>query len=196
MSTPTTTPPGTRPGATNPGTTPPQPDDGTNNFDKPQPVDTQPAQVARDEPTGAVSGILAAHNAYREQHCAPPMTWSPDVAAVAQGFADQLRDAGCAFEHSNTQYGENLAMFGPAGTGNPRQVVANWYGEIDKYDFASGGFSMETGHFTQVVWKETTQLGCGVSYCGQDWEIWVCNYAPAGNMRGGYRTNVLPETCN
>jgi hypothetical protein len=36
-----------------------------------------------------------------------------------------------------------------------------WYGEIAKYDFRRGGFSMDTGHFTQVVWRSTTTIGCG-----------------------------------
>ena len=33
-------------------------------------------------------------------------------------------------------------------------------------DFPQCGFSAQTGHFTQVVWAETTRLGCGVSRCG------------------------------
>ena len=69
-----------------------------------------------------------------------------------------------------------------------------WYDEIAQYRFPDGGFSMETGHFTQVVWRGTTQVGCGHSQCkGND--IWVCNYDPAGNWDGQYRENVLPRGC-
>jgi hypothetical protein len=48
------------------------------------------------------------------------------------------------------------------------------------------------GHYTQIVWKTTTRLGCGVALCDQNspfmgfpkWEFWVCNYAPPGNYNG------------
>jgi hypothetical protein len=53
---------------------------------------------------------------------------------------------------------------------------------------------METGHFTQVVWRQTTQLGCGVSTC-RGMDIWVCEYDPPGNVQGHYRQNVLPASC-
>jgi hypothetical protein len=69
-----------------------------------------------------------------------------------------------------------------------------WYGEVQQYAFPDGGFSMETGHFTQVVWRQTTQLGCGVSTC-RGMDIWVCEYDPPGNVQGQYRQNVLPASC-
>ncbi len=137
--------------------------------------------------------LLDEHNRYRAAHCAPPLTWSDEVAQVAQGWADSLRDDGCAFEHSRTPYGENLAG-GTTGALPPEAVVEMWYREVDKYRFPDGGFSMETGHFTQVVWRDTTELGCGMSRCG-GMDIWVCNYAPPGNMGGAYKTQVLPTSC-
>jgi uncharacterized protein YkwD len=137
--------------------------------------------------------FVDAHNAVRAKHCAGPLAWSPKLAAVAQKWADTLRDKGCAFGHSGGQYGENLAA-GTEGVLDPEATVKMWYDEIAKYRFPDGGFSMETGHFTQVVWRGTTQVGCGHSQCkGND--IWVCNYDPAGNWDGQYRENVLPASC-
>ena len=62
------------------------------------------------------------HNRYRADHCAPPLKWSDKLAKVAQSWADQLRDAGCAFDHSKSPYGENLAM-GTSGAMPPETVV-------------------------------------------------------------------------
>src|SRR5438105_3215553 len=101
--------------------------------------------------TGDAAALVAAHDEVRAKHCAPPLTWSVELARVAQAWADHLRDGGCLFEHSRTEYGENLAA-GTEGALDPSSVVGMWYGEISKYDFRRGGFSMETGHFTQVVW--------------------------------------------
>jgi pathogenesis-related protein 1 len=137
--------------------------------------------------------FVDAHDRVRAKHCAPPLTWSPKLAAVAQKWADSLRDQGCKFGHSGGQYGENLAA-GTAGLLDPEATVKMWYDEIAKYKFPDGGFSMETGHFTQVVWRGTKQVGCGHSTCNGN-DIWVCNYDPAGNWDGQYRENVLPLGC-
>jgi len=162
-----------------------------------QPDDATPppsAPAASNGSTGSIAErFVDAHNRVRAKHCAPPLAWSPKLAQVAQSWANKLRDKGCVFGHSGGQYGENLAA-GTAGVLDPEATVKMWYDEIAKYRFPDGGFSMQTGHFTQVVWRGTKQVGCGhVSCKGND--IWVCNYDPAGNWDGQYRENVLPATC-
>ncbi len=161
----------------------------------PDPVEASspPPRADRTVPRGDAGAFIAAHNAVRAKHCAPPVAWSDEVARVAQKWADHLRDGGCLFEHSQTQYGENLAA-GTEGALDPSGVVDMWYGEISKYDFRRGGFSMETGHFTQVVWRATSMIGCGSSRCN-GMQIWVCNYETAGNVEGEYRENVQPTSC-
>src|ERR1700690_2954385 len=103
------------------------------------PSDPPPIADTGAPPTTA-RPILDAHNRYRASHCAPPLVWSDELAAVAQRWADHLRDASCAFEHSGGKYGENLAA-GTSGTLTADGVVDMWYGEISAYDFARGGFS-------------------------------------------------------
>jgi uncharacterized protein YkwD len=137
--------------------------------------------------------MVDAHNRVRAKHCAGPLTWSPKLAQVAQRWASSLRDKGCAFGHSNGSYGENLAA-GSTGLLDPEAVVKMWYDELAQYKFPNGGFAMQTGHFTQVVWRQTTQVGCGRSQC-KGMDIWVCEYDPPGNWEGQYRENVLPLGC-
>jgi uncharacterized protein YkwD len=138
--------------------------------------------------------FVDAHNRYRAKHCAPPLTWSKQLADVAQKWANTLRDKGCIFGHSpGAKYGENLAA-GTQGALDPESTVGMWYDEIRLYKFPNGGFSMQTGHFTQVVWRSTAQVGCGHVTCkGND--IYVCNYDPPGNWEGRYRQEVLPASC-
>jgi uncharacterized protein YkwD len=142
----------------------------------------------RGRGTGTGREILDAHNAYRAKHCAPALEWDDKLEATAQDWADR-----CEFEHSRTKYGENLAA-GTHGALPPEHVVEMWYREVDQYDFRRGGFSMETGHFTQLVWKGTTRVGCAMARC-PDWDLWVCNYDPPGNVERGYRSNVLASGC-
>jgi uncharacterized protein YkwD len=149
--------------------------------------------VLHAAPPEIASQFVAAHARVRAKHCAPPLVWSTKLADVAQHWADTLRARHCAFEHSNGQYGENLAA-GTIGVLDPAGTVDYWYSEIKDYKFPDGGFSMRTGHFTQLVWKSTTQVGCGHAQCN-GLDVWVCEYDPAGNVDGEYRDNVLAPGC-
>lgn len=168
----------------------PAPED--NSADEPEARPT-PAPTDRVPASSAAAAFLDAHNEYRKRHCAPPLEWSEELAKVAQKWANALRDQGCAFEHSRTRYGENLAA-GTSGALDPGTTTEMWYREVDIYDFKKPGFSMATGHFTQLVWAGTTSLGCGMSTC-KGLDIIVCNYDPPGNVERGYQRNVKPAGC-
>jgi len=64
-------------------------------------------------------------------------------------------------EHrKNSGYGENIYM---ASGGNlaGTDAVRSWYNEIKYYNWNHPSFQMNTGHFTQVVWKSSKKLGVG-----------------------------------
>lgn len=111
------------------------------------------------------------------------MSWSSELAAYAQAYADNY-DCSGTLTHSGGKYGENLGL-GYTTTG----VVDAWYNEISDYDWSNPSGD----HFTQVVWKSTTQLGCGYKVCDNIWgQYTICSYNPAGNYAGQYAANVLP----
>jgi pathogenesis-related protein 1 len=152
-----------------------------------------PPAVARGKPPIDGVALVGAHNRARARHCAPPLRWSVKVARSAQRWADTLRASGCGLRHSQGQYGENLAA-GTAGMLDPAAVVGMWYDEVKRYSFARGAFSMQTGHFTQLVWRATSEVGCGSAQCdGVD--VWVCQYDPPGNVQGEFRENVRATGC-
>jgi len=68
----------------------------------------------------------------------------------------------------------------------------SWYNEVNEYSYNNPGFSKGTGHFTQLVWKETTDIGCGIAMSHDDKVYAVCNYTPPGNFKSHYEENVLP----
>ena len=73
------------------------------------------------------------------------------------------------------------------------EATTNWYREINVYDYSHPGFSSRTGHFTQMVWKDTTKLGCAAAKVKDSDTIYVvCNYSKPGNLLNGFEQNVLP----
>ncbi|BAQ64317.1 CAP family protein [Geminocystis sp. NIES-3709] len=133
--------------------------------------------------------IVNTHNQWREKVGAPPLSWSNQLAQTAQDWANQLASQGGNIYHRpNNSYGENIFWIsGKQAT--PSEVVNAWGSEI-KY-FKNGTFPnvsttgnwADVGHYTQVIWKNTTTVGCGVARSNK-FEIWVCNYNPPGNYQG------------
>lgn len=72
----------------------------------------------------------------------------------------------------------------------PALAIDGWANEETDYDYEKREFSTEAGHFTQLVWKNTTAVGCGATDCGDDGWLFVCEYSPAGNVIGEFGGNV------
>jgi len=134
------------------------------------------------------SSILNSTNTFRSEHNATALTWNTSLATYASDYANN-----CVWQHSGGPYGENLAQ----GYGNVTDAVDAWGDEQDDYDYNNPGFSEQTGHFTQLVWKSTTTVGCGRTYCNGKSDVsgWylVCEYYPRGNVIGAFGTEVDPE---
>jgi len=112
----------------------------------------------------------------------PPVAWSDEIARGAQAWAEHLRDTRkCGLLHSDTRYGENLA----AGKDmDAERAVGMWAGEIDKHEYSPiYAFEPRSGHYSQIVWRTTTTIGCGRASCGPN-AVVVCRYSPAGNRIG------------
>ncbi|XP_069791606.1 uncharacterized protein [Narcine bancroftii] len=137
---------------------------------------------------------LDAHNEYRRLHTTPPLTYNMDMVSACQEWADILAPRG-EMEHSETKNGENIWYKWSSGamefTG--KDPVDAWYEEIKDYDYSNPGFSSETGHFTQLLWKGTKEMAIAYSVSGQT-AIAVAHYSPAGNItnEGYFERNVLP----
>lgn len=133
----------------------------------------------------SMKGMAEAHNVYRKKTGVPDLVWDDAVAKYAQQWADNLKSKGCDMQHrSPNKYGENLAWASGMAL-DPQKVVKMWYDEVNDYNYAKNTCKpgKMCGHYTQVVWKNSTKVGCGMAKCGST-EIWVCNYNPPGNYVG------------
>lgn len=149
---------------------------------------------------------LSKHNTYRNIHRSPALSVSNSANITAQAWANRLATTG-TFAHSSSSQrkgaGENLYVYyttasAVAPDSLAKSAVDSWYNEVKQYNYANPVFSAATGHFTQVVWKGSTQLGCGAAkgtktMNGRNYNAFyvVCHYAPAGNVVGQFSNNVL-----
>ncbi len=165
-----------------------------------------PAALKPSAPTVAstltdkeITDLVAFHDRVRKDVGTKPVTWSPELAAFAQAWADELARTG-TFQHRPHQpgpwqqkYGENIAYF----QGEPLEIVVTkaaevWYDE--KKDYTAGtpipaDFStFKAGHYTQMVWADTTSIGAGKATIKvgdlKGAQVIVCNYNPPGNFIG------------
>lgn len=165
--------------------------------------------------------MLDTHNMYRQRHGAAPLTWNQEMADSAKEWALGLSANRCGSDlhHSGKPgLGENLWMGYWGGSSNAKPLfncksaVDSWYNEVSQYKFTqrpwsdnSGNFG-KIGHFTQLVWKGSKELGC---YSSSDsWTsepfpgyvtqmtcmVVVCRYSAPGNIvtDGYFLQNVLP----
>ncbi|KAK1782336.1 CAP domain-containing protein [Copromyces sp. CBS 386.78] len=168
------------------------------------------------EPKLFTAALLNSTNFYRSQHNASSVVYNSTLASFASAYLEKLGlpenppsssssssssasksgskstpENKCELVHSHGPYGENLAL----GCSDVSSCVEMWGNERDKYDFSAAKVGEDTGHFTQLVWKNTTDVGCAVRWC-QGWNKgnggWylVCEYWPRGNVVGSFGSMV------
>jgi len=140
------------------------------------------------------SDILTNHNYHRKRHQVDELERNSEIEQVAQSYSEYLASIETMKHSGNGKYGENLyncwASYGICITGE--KASQSWYDEVKQYNFNNPGFSGGTGHFTQLVWKGSKQIGCGVA-CSINNKCYVtCNYYPPGNVLSQFDKNVFP----
>ena len=143
------------------------------------------AVVPLPEEPELIAGITAAHNQVRDTVGTAHLVWDADLAGIAQNYVNK-----CVFQHNQNRsdtypeyVGENLYAGSAMPTG--QGVTDAWASEVAYYTYETNSCQdgKACGHYTQVVWHNTTKIGCGVSKCSNGYIV-ACNYAPGGNYVG------------
>ncbi|XP_069985297.1 uncharacterized protein [Penaeus vannamei] len=140
-----------------------------------------------------VADCLKAHNDYRKKHGVPLLKISKDLNKVAKDWADTIARKDVMQHRPNNQYGENIYC---AWSSNPAhkikgsEAVDSWYSEIKDFRFGREPADLRAGHFTQVVWRDSKELGVGTARSRGGKIYVVANYNPPGNMVGSFSTKV------
>ena len=135
--------------------------------------------------------ILAVHNRERARVGAPALAWDVNLAAEAGAYAVDLARLG-RLQHASAEarqgQGENLWL-GTRGAYGIEEMVDSWANERRRFrpgtfpDVSSSGAGSDVGHYTQMIWRGTTRVGCALRSSSR-WDVLVCRYSPSGNVVG------------
>jgi len=151
----------------------------------------QPRRSAADPADAFSQRVLSEHNRERDRAGVPRLAWNHRLARDARAWARQLAGEGWlrhASHSENGGAGENLWM-GSAGYFAPETMIAAFLEERRHYrhgifpNVSRTGNWQDVGHYTQIVWRDTREVGCAVARNARD-EFLVCRYWPSGNWMG------------
>ncbi len=128
---------------------------------------------------------LSSHNEWRKEVGAPPLQWNEELSKSSEKWALRLSKKYGYLEHSKGNYGENI--YWNSTTVCPASEATNaWGSEKEFYhdQKISGSNYQKFGHYTQMIWRNTTEVGCAVVSNGNKGTYVVCQYLPAGNVIG------------
>ncbi len=148
--------------------------------------------------------LLNKNNDYRKKHHVSELKLDEDLIKSAIKYAEVLASNSDPryLEHSHIKndkgepIGENLYTCTASGSAcydeESTEPADLWYDEVKMYDFKKMDYQEGTGHFTQMVWKGSEKMGCGVAKRndGRTYKV-VCHYFPAGNFLGEFEKNVF-----
>ncbi|NNC46977.1 MAG: hypothetical protein HKO13_00900 [Sphingomonas sp.] len=136
--------------------------------------------------------MLSAHNDARAHYGSAPLLWDRDLQAAALAYAREMARTG-VFRHDPSRerrrvQGENIWM-GTRGAFSYRAMIGSMIDE-QRY-FRRGVFPnnsttgrwQDVGHYTQIVWPQTTRVGCAIA-SNRTHDFLVCRYSPPGNIDG------------
>ena len=146
-------------------------------------IDTTGSKISPED----ARAVLDHHNKARNDLGIPPLTWSAELAAYAQVWADSLANTNdCNLKHRDNRekgYGENI--FAGSSGFKPLDASIGWYNEIKNYTYGKIDESNSNAwHYTQMIWKNTKETGLGMATCPNGNVVVVANYSPAGNFSG------------
>ena len=139
-----------------------------------------------------IEEALKKHNEYRIKHNAPELKINKKLNEMADNYADKLLDSEGkkAFPlniyNNYSTLGENILF---STKKNAEEMCEIWYNESKNYDYNLNKFQKGTGHFTQMIWKETKEVGFGFKLKDNKFCV-VAYYYPSGNVLGEFSKNV------
>ena len=140
--------------------------------------------------------ILKMHNDLREKHNSPPLSNNEELNTIASEYAESLVNNNGKYIYSPKIYkgqlvGENIVI---SESKKPEDIFNSLVKGQKIYDYDENKFSKITGNFSQIIWKETTDIGIGFWHDKNNKKYYsVILYYPIGNCLGEFKENIFKE---
>ncbi|VBB30899.1 unnamed protein product [Acanthocheilonema viteae] len=130
---------------------------------------------------------LDAHNAVRARYGCQPLVWSQELCDLAHSWAVKLAERGRILFPELQGIGENIRLTVaderthlPSGN----EITEIWCREAEDFDFERPRWNPKTQHFTQIVWKETSEMGIARQWnTSTNCVATVAMYRPSGEFQ-------------
>ena len=134
---------------------------------------------------------LSLHNKYRVRHNAPILKIDNNLTKKAQKKLNDLINEveNKSIDNDDNNIGENLCI-GIDKNINIEEACNSWYNEKANYNYDLNRYQKDAAHFTQMIWKETRQIGFGYSKLNKGKSYFLALYSPPGNELFQFTNNV------
>ena len=135
--------------------------------------------------------MLRLHNEIREKHSSHELKENEELNDIATHYAESLVNKNVKTiinKYNNKIVGINIII---SESNKPEDILNQVLNEENNYDYNENKFSKDKGHFTQIIWKNTTDIGFGFWEDKDNQKYYnVILYYPAGNILGEFKQNV------
>ncbi|CAD6501632.1 BgTH12-01882 [Blumeria graminis f. sp. triticale] len=113
----------------------------------------------------------------------PPLRWSPSLARAAHTWAAHLAATDHLQHSTGSGQGENLYCSLGQSDVSFSDAVISWVSEKPLYhgEHIPDGDFESYGHYTQIIWPSTREVGMGMARSASGWTYIVARYSPPGN---------------
>ena len=148
------------------------------------------AKTSKDEMKIFKSKMISLHNELRKKYNSPDLLEDNNLNIEAEEYAKNIlsNEPQKSNVYINGLYGENIIVIDKK---EETTIFNKWVDEEKNFDFTKKKYSKDASHFTQIIWKETRNIGIGFSYDVFN-KIYciVVLYNPPGNTLGEFEMNV------
>ena len=138
--------------------------------------------------------VLKQHKKIREKYKREQLKLNNDLTTLAQKYADNfdlLKESNFHFEnYQNQNIGINYKLF-DGDISEINKICKEWIDEGKGCEENSViKYSSKTKHFTQIIWKNTKNIGLGYSELNNNKKIFIAFYYPVGNILSEFKRNT------
>ena len=142
--------------------------------------------------------IFNRNNEYREKHGVSLLKLNATLTTKANEYANLMAENNCVMNREIEYLGEKCGInicVKKNDDFDGKMICDEWYEEIKEYNFINmkNNDNEKVKNFTQLIWKETKEVGFGWAYSSKGIFYCVGVYYPSGNIKGKYKENILPE---